>query len=88
VTGRVDEVQLVGLALVDVLHGDRAGLDGDAALALQIHAVQQLGTRLAIADGLGGLQQPVGEGALAVVAVRDEGEVADGHGSGSGSPTL
>ena len=32
------------------------------------------------ADGLGGLHEAVGQGALAVVDVRDDGEVADVHG--------
>jgi hypothetical protein len=77
VPGRVDQVQDVVLAvarLVGQAHGLR--LDGDAALALQVHLVEVLGAHLALADGVGEIDQPVGEGRLAVVDVRDDAEVA------------
>ncbi len=50
VAWRVDEVEHVGLAGVLVLHGDGGGLDGDAALALDVHAVEDLvlGLRAAV----------------------------------------
>jgi hypothetical protein len=79
VTRRVDEVQLVGLALVDVLDGDRGTLDGDPALSLEIHRIQHLVLARPVIDRLGRMQQPIGEGALAMVDVRDDGEVADLH---------
>ena len=79
--GRVDEVELVLLALVGVLDRHGRGLDGDAALALEVHRVEELGAGLALGDGLGRLQQAVCEGRLAVVNVGDDGEVADLHGN-------
>jgi hypothetical protein len=79
VPGRVDEVELEVLALVRVVHGDRGGFDGDAAFSLKVHRVEHLVTVFTLRNGAGGVQQPVGKGAFAVVDMRDDGEVADGH---------
>ena len=53
------------------------GLDGDAALALKVHGVEDLGLHLARGQRAGELEEPVGESGLAVVDVRDDREVAD-----------
>jgi hypothetical protein len=62
------------------------GLDGDAALALDIHAVQHLRLHLARRQPAGRLDQPVGKSRLPVVDMGDDREVADmaevGHGAG------
>ncbi len=43
VAGRVDQVELVDLAVAGlVIQAHGVGLDGDAALALQIHGVEHL----------------------------------------------
>ena len=43
VAGRVDQVQLVGLAVLRLVkHRHRMRLDGDAALPLQVHRIEQL----------------------------------------------
>ena len=48
VAGRVDEVELVGFAVLRLVHhADGVGLDGDAALALEVHRVEHLGLHLA-----------------------------------------
>ena len=48
VTGRVDQVELVGLAVLrGVHHADGVGFDGDAAFALQVHGVEHLGLHFA-----------------------------------------
>ena len=52
----INEIQLIGFALENMLHSDGAGFDGDAALALKIHGVQNLFARLSTADRMGGLQ--------------------------------
>jgi hypothetical protein len=62
-----------------VKHGHGAGLDGDAALALQVHVVEDLLLELALGDGAGAHEQPVGQGALAVVDVGDDREVPNLH---------
>ncbi len=59
-----------------VHHAHGVGLDGDAALALQVHVVQDLGLHLAPGHRAGQLQQPVAQRRLAVVDVGDDGEIA------------
>ena len=52
-------------------------LDGDAALALEIHRVEHLRFHLARLQRAGQLEEAVGERRLAVIDVGDDGEVAD-----------
>ncbi len=78
VAGRVDEVERVGLPIqrrIGEAHGLR--LDGDAALALDVHIVEHLIRHLARGQSAGDLDQPVGERGLAMVDMGDDGEVAD-----------
>ena len=78
VAGRVDQVQLVDLAVgVRVVDRDRVHLDGDAAFAFEVHGVEELGAEIALGDGPGLEQELVGQRALAVVDVGDDREVAD-----------
>jgi hypothetical protein len=78
VAGRVDEVQDVGVAVLrGVFDADGVGLDGDPALALDIHGVEKLFLHVALGHGAGQLDQPVGEGGFPVVDMGDDGEVAD-----------
>ena len=76
--GRVDQVDLVVAAVErGVVHAHRRRLDGDAALALQIHAVEQLLLHIAVADGVRELQHPVGERAFAVIDVGNNAKIAN-----------
>ncbi len=78
VAGRVDQVQPVGLPVLGlVLHPHRLGLDRDAALALELHRVEQLGAVVAGVDRAGGLEDAVGQRRLPMVDVGDDREVAD-----------
>ena len=78
VAGSVDEVELVLLAVLGVVvDADGLGLDGDAPLALQVHAVEHLLAHLPLGHRVGDLQDAVGQGRLPVVDVGDDGEVAD-----------
>ena len=78
VAGRVDEVQLVGLAVARrVVDAHRLGLDRDAALALEVHRVEHLGAHRPGVDGLRHLEDAVGQRRLPVVDVGDDREVAD-----------
>ena len=52
-------------------------LDGDAALALEIHRVEDLRLHLARLQGAGDLEKAVRQRRLAVVDVRDDREVSD-----------
>ena len=77
VAGCVDEVELVKLAIVGAVieaHGVR--LDGDAALALQVHGIQDLLHHFALREGAGGFEQAVGQRGLTVVDVRNDRKIA------------
>ena len=86
----VDHVEHVGAGLGVLLvvrrhrpgHPDRLALDGDAALALDVHAVEVLRAGAALVEHLGQLQHPVGQRRLAVVDVGDDAEVPDLLGRG------
>jgi len=73
-------------------HADGGGFDGDAALAFEVHGVEDLFGHLARGNGAGELEEAVGEGGFAVVDVGDDAEVADppevGHGAGLGGHGL
>jgi len=74
----VDEVQDVVFAVVGaVVQTDGAGLDGDAALALKVHGVEDLVLHLALFDRVAFLEQAVGQRGFAVVNVGDDGKIAD-----------
>ena len=77
-TGRVDQVEQIIVAVLRVVdHADRVALDGDAALALEVHRVEHLLAHLLARERAGGFEQPVGERRLAVVDVRDDAEIPD-----------
>jgi hypothetical protein len=74
----VDQVEVVGLAIAcRVLQGRRLGLDGDAALALDVHRVEHLGLHLAVGQATTALNESVGQRAFAVVDVGNDREIAD-----------
>ena len=72
---RVDEVEYIGLTIAHIFHLYGVALDGDAALALQVHVIEHLS--LGDLNGVGALKQTVGQGALAMVDVSDDAEVAN-----------
>ena len=74
---RVDQVELVGLAVVGrIIHAHGLALDGDASLALDIHAVEQLLLHVALRHRAGQFQHAVGQRRLSMVDVRDDREVS------------
>jgi hypothetical protein len=84
-TGGVDEVELIVTPIPGlVIHAHGLSFDGDAPLALDVHAVEHLLAHLAVGHGVGYLQDAVGQRRLSVVDVSDDGKVADvgkrGHG--------
>ncbi len=78
VAGGVHQVQLIDLAVLRLI-GKAHGLclDRDAALALQVHAVEHLVGHLALGQRAGRLDQPVGQGGFPVVDMGDDREIAD-----------
>ena len=78
VSGRVDQVEVVDLAVTGlVAQGRGLGLDGDAALALDVHGVEHLGFHLPIGQPTAALDDAVSQRALAVIDVGNDREVAD-----------
>ena len=78
VAGRVDQMQVVGLAVAGaVLDPHRLRLDRDPALALEVHRVEHLGAHLALVDRPGQLEDAIGQGRFPMVDVGDDREVAD-----------
>ena len=75
---RVDEIQLIALPVLrQVLEGDRVTLDGDAALAFELHAIQDLVAKVPCPDRVASLDETIGERRLAVVDVGDDAEIAN-----------
>ena len=56
---------------------DTLRLDGDTALAFDIHGVEHLLVHLAVAQAAAVLNEPVSEGGFTVIDMGDDGEVAD-----------
>ena len=88
---RIDEVERVLLAVSrGVQEADGMRLDRDAALFLQVHRVEHLAHRFLGVHGAGEGEQSVGQRGLAVVDVRDNGEVSDlldGHRTQDNTPS-
>ena len=80
--GGVNHVQRVGGAVNIPGHAHGLRLNGDAALTLNVHAVQVLRLHIARGNHAGGLQHAVREGGLTVVNVGDNAEVANNRGVG------
>ena len=78
VAGRVDQVELVQVAVVGrIVQADGVGLDGDAALALEVHRVENLLHHFALRKRAGDFEQAVGQRRFAVVDMRNDREIAD-----------
>jgi hypothetical protein len=74
----IDEVQDVVLPVLRlVVEAHRVLLDGDPALALEVHGIEELLAHLALGEGPRALHQAVGEGRFPVIDVGDDREVAD-----------
>ena len=73
VARRIDQVELIRLTIVGVIgHANGIGLDRDAALALDIHGVEQLRLHVALVNGMGELKDTVTDRGLAMVDVRND----------------
>jgi len=72
VARRVDQVE--GQPVIR--HLDRAGLDRDAALALQIHGIEDLVAKFALRHSSGGEHETVRQRGFPVIHVRNDAEVS------------
>src|SRR5262249_12906083 len=69
-------VELVALTIPGaVIERDALGLDGDTALALQVHGVEHLLLHLPVGKPPAKLDEPIGERRFTVIYVCDDGEV-------------
>ena len=76
VPGRVDEIKHISFAVgMRIEHPHRRGFDRDAALALDVHRVEQLLRHISGGDGVRQLHHPVGQRRFAVVDMRDDGKI-------------
>ena len=75
--GRINHVQREGLAInfPGQAHGLR--LDGDSALALDVHAIEVLGAHRPVIHNARDLKHAVGKGRFAVVDVRNDAEISN-----------
>ena len=72
---RINQIQNIFFASILVFHLDGVTLNGNAALAFQIHIIKNLvlGNR----DRLGKLEQTVSQSGLTVIDMRNDTKVAD-----------
>ena len=74
--GGIDQVEDVVLPVGGVVvQPHRVGLDRDPALALEVHAVEDLGGHLPQLERAGQLEKAIGERRFAVIDVRDDREI-------------
>ena len=75
---RVNQVEDIGLPVLgSIIELDGIKLNGDTALPLQVHAVQELGLHFPAGNRLSRLQNPVSQGWFPVVDVGNDGEIAN-----------
>ncbi len=75
---RVHQVELIDLAvLIFVVEAHGLRLDGDAALPLDVHRVEDLRLHIPVGDIAAQLDQPVRQGRLAVIDVGDDRKIAN-----------
>ncbi len=76
--GRVNQIQAVGISVFRfVVQTDAFCLDGDAALALEVHGVEDLLVHFALRQRSGHFKEAVGQRGFAVVDVRDDAEISN-----------
>ena len=74
----VDEVELVdGTVGRLVQQRRRLRLDGDAALAFQVHRIEHLAVHFTVGQAAQAVDQPVGQRGFAMVDVGNDGKVAN-----------
>ena len=77
VSGSVDQVEAIGVAVLGfVVQANAFRFDGDAALTLEVHGIEDLSVHFAFGEAAGHFNEAVGECGLAVVDVRDNTEIS------------
>ena len=74
----VDEVELIGLAVVRlIVQGHALGLDGDTPLPLELHGVQHLLSHLPLTQTAADLNEAIGNGRFSMIDMGDDRKVTD-----------
>ncbi len=74
---RINQIQLIGVAIMRLVHhAHGVRLDGDAALALEIHGVKNLRLHLAPGHRASDFEQSITQRRLSVVDVGNNREVS------------
>ena len=76
-TGRINKIEGIFFAFVQIIHLDGVALDGNTALPFQIHVIKKLGLHLTVSNRFGKLQQAVGQRTFAVVNMSNNAEIAN-----------
>src|SRR5208283_1955110 len=72
-----DQIQAIAVAVLRlVVQANTLGLDGDAALAFQVHGIEKLLVHFALGQRASHFEQPVRQGGLAVINVRDDTKIS------------
>lgn len=75
---RVDQVELIRVAIMrGIHHANSMRLDGDAALALEVHGVEDLLLHFASRERSSQFEQAVRQCRFAMVNMGNDGEIAD-----------
>ena len=75
---RIHQVQLVGLTVLGlVVEACRLGLDGNAPLALDIEAIENLFFHFTITHATAELDKAIRQGGLAMIDVSDDGKISN-----------
>ncbi len=51
--------------------------DGNSSLPFKVHIIESLGNQISIRHGMGGLEQTIRQGALAVINMGDDAEISN-----------
>src|ERR1700733_15131442 len=77
-TRGIDQIKLVLVSVpCEVVQANAFGLNGDAALAFEVHGIEHLRRHLTVRERAGKLEQAVRQRRLAVVDMRDDAKVTD-----------
>jgi hypothetical protein len=76
VSRRINQIQTIRISIFRfVVQANAFRFDGDAALALQVHGVEELFVHFALRQRAGHFQEAVRQRGFAVVDVRDDAEI-------------
>ena len=75
--GCINQIKLVGLISMRILHAHRAGFDRDTAFSFEFHVVEQLFLHFPFGNRTSVFQQAIRQRAFAVVNVGNNAEITD-----------